>query len=923
MANIVGLGQVQDDPAGARRRLDPSLPMQDGEKMRLPDLQPKASPVDFYHRPAQAPINNDLHSLAEGLSALNPALSRFASQMSKPKDEEIDKDALTAKFAPMQADELQQALKSDPVLQGKMAKQFAGNIYAEKVGLQDREALTQAYNDPEQFDKANGDFNTFAQNWVAKKTVERFGNDPAGAKFYQDAMVGNVHSLQQDHLKNKLESNDIARQQMTQDGYSNILRSAINTDLPPEKIVAQSAEFMKTNKLVMNMPPKKQMEMQLSALDGLLNDMDGSPDKRDKYYAAANAILTGTRKDENGVEHRLIDTPGGLGDMAKGKLAEFAKKRDALNDQARVVDKAQVEYTMRNEPQKMTTEQFMQWNKERGEVFSTGEAKSLILARQQELDKQAAKLADLDAENKAKAERNGVLDENYRKFKDGEGGIIRDVEVHKKEFYSVGDESAKQKVTADEQRQDITEKFHRDIQFLKNQKVNSKEWKPEEADEKAFGLEADRYSINGMVPKEWKEEMTYGARKLNSSAQSASKEMPQESLAAFKKYQILATNYPNLLSEVADGTARTIFETAMHAEGSDTEKLRGAIQYYANHTDETEKVAKKKVAEAIEKVGGQSWAEWGQSLFRDGHTVENLGALNDEVSKRAAYNIQAYKMNPETAVKKAAESVAKHAVRVNGWVIPGDQRLPPQADKLLENYTRGIVTQVGMQKAGKPVTTEEANRLGAQELNVSNYRDLTFITQKNGLLQLYNKSTGQPVLDPVPVPWAGENTDGRFVTPEMVFEMSQQDRQKHSIRALREGDERRAVVDQGTRQGKITGPVSQAVGQVAKQGLDATGRTIRDGAQYVRDNSKFEAGIYNANSKGRPEYKPTAPWLDLNDGPAFDLPKHLRENNPFPKLGIETGPKVRTNKPLIDLPEEIGKTPRHIPPFALNKNSQR
>lgn len=98
MANIVGLTQTQDDPAAGGRRLRQSTPLDDGSQMRMPGLRPTAAPVDIYHRPAQAPIDNSLQELAAGLSALNPALTKFAKADSK---EEIDKDALAAKFQPM------------------------------------------------------------------------------------------------------------------------------------------------------------------------------------------------------------------------------------------------------------------------------------------------------------------------------------------------------------------------------------------------------------------------------------------------------------------------------------------------------------------------------------------------------------------------------------------------------------------------------------------------------------------------------------------------------------------------------------------------------------------------------------------------------------------------------------------------------
>lgn len=773
MANIVGLGATQDDPAAGGRRLRQSTVLDDGSQMRMPGLRPTAAPVDIYHRPAQAPIDNSLQELAAGLSALNPALAKFAKADSK---EEIDKDALAAKFQPMSREQLASELRTNPELQGKMAQQFAGNIYAEKAGLDLRGELVQAINDPEQFDKQNGDFQTFAQQFVAKRGQELFQGNPAGAaKFYEGA-ASVVHGLQSEHLRDKLAQAEVQRAQLTQDGTANIVRQAINTDQPPEAMVREVGEYMRTNKSVMNVPYKEQIKQQVASMLPLLNDMDADPSKRNKIYKAVEALYTQPRVGEDGVARRLIDMPDGLGDTIKGQLADFRKKRDELNDKYLVKEKMQWEYNAENDPASVDPKKLEAWSKENGDAYSPGEMKSVLMKRERALKALGEKALDDDAKRQASQAKTDVDRRNLEALEGGDLVLPKEVQVPGKDFFRHGDTESTSTYSAADQQQKAVDLYRQKLDFAKNQQVNAKKLTAEQADDWARGQELATFSQNGIVPKDWKEELQAGANTLTTANLSNSKEMPQPALKAYERFKVIATKAPNLLSQVADERTKAIFETAMVVDGSPTDQLRGAMLYYGNRDEKKEQVALAKVKEATADMTKPSLLGKIRSVFPGGKEApDNIGVLLPEVQKRAAFLVQAYHENPEDAVAKAVKSVSSSYAVVNGTAVPtNDKRLPPDFERLAERYLKIVAKDVGKERLG-----------------IDSERDLTLQPTPDGGFQLYNKKAGYMVSGSLPIQWRdGTEKDARFITPEMIADIAKSEREAQEGRAVRDAQNR-------------------------------------------------------------------------------------------------------------------------------------
>ncbi|WP_411904050.1 hypothetical protein [Methylorubrum thiocyanatum] len=771
MTTVPGLTPMQNDTSTGRKRLRDASTLDNGERMRVPGLKPQAQPTEIYHRPEQKPINHDLENLAAGLSSLNPALARFAAGMKKD-EKDINEDALSARYGGKSAEEIRAALGSDPELQNKFAAKFVGNIASSKQGDADAQALDNWYNNDA--DK-NGDVGKQFDEFVAKRIGESFAGNSAGAEKYMERMAGAKRSFMERHAKFLNEQGNVSRMQNTQDGFASILRQGVDTDASPEKIISSAGEFMRTNRAVMNVGYKEQMQYQLDAVRPLLNDMDASPDKRNKIYGAVEALLTGARKDpQTGIERRLIDAPDGIGEMAQKTLTEFRKKRDELNEKTLTREKSQWEYSAENEPQKVNPEEFIAWSRKNPGVYTPAAEAAILKRREEALDKAAKAAADYQAEQDARAAEADLTQKDYQQAKDGDFLNVKDATVFTKDYFLKGDGGATKKVSAETRRQNVVDAFSADIEFSKNQLVNSQKATSAQADDWARGQELAFYSRNGMIPREWKQEFQTGANQLVMSAAQASKEMPQGVLQAYERYKLLSSRAPNLLSEVADERTRTIFETAMVADGSPTEQLGGAAIYYANRDDQREAVAARKVREEVAKMANADWSDWLAGFF-GGETPDNLGTLNDKVTKRATYIVQAQGVAPEVAIKRAVESVKDHYTLVNGYAIDtNDRRLPANFKPVVEKYLRNVV-----------------EHFGAEKLGVTSHSDLTLMPMRDGTFMLLNKRDPFGAMPIVSMPWNdGRERDLRFLDTEMIQSLSVLDRDLQERKAVREGEQR-------------------------------------------------------------------------------------------------------------------------------------
>ncbi|MCJ2025038.1 hypothetical protein [Methylobacterium sp. J-067] len=847
MANIVGLSSSQDPiNATGQTRLRDSMKLADGlDVVRPTELRPAASPVDTYARPAQAPINHDLENLISGLSSLNSGLQHFSAvqdKNAKKNAKEVDKDAVAVAFAGKSPEEVDQIIKTNPLFQKQVNAQYGGQLQARSQGDADTAWWVNHLNT--EFDFQNGDFNKEYDEYVAKRTLQ-FGTNKGYASSYMEQMAGSKNSLLQSVLKKKAEIAQYGQQQTTQDGMASIIRQAVNTDQSQESLVNDVSNFVRNNKDISKLPYKEQQQYILNGLTPLLNDMDSRPEQRDKIFNAVNTVLTAPRKGEDGVERRLIDAPQGMGEAYQGKLAEFAKKRSELNDRYLTDEKTRFSYNAEYNPTSFTDQQLDEWNTKNNFTYSPAQVQALKLKRAESLKKLSLKREGDEAQEKAQGFKTNITAQNLQRLEGGDFLSPQDREVPTKDFFLSDDHNATEKFTVDAQREAVMEAYGKQLDFAENQQVNEKKLTPDQAKQWRMGQELATYSLNSIVPKAWKQEINDGANQLTTASQQASKEMPQGALQAFERYKLIAAKAPNLLTLVADERARSIFETAMVADGNPTEQLRGALQYYANRDDKREAVTVKKVTEAIDKMAGASWVDRIKGWF-GGEVPENLGSLNAEIERRASYLVQAYHMTPDNAVERSVKSIRSHYAIVNGWAVnTNDKRLPADFEKLTERYITDLVKQYGPGK-----------------FDAQSARDLTVMSMPDGTFQLFNKRHGYPALEPMPIEWKnGQDKDARFLTADMLQDLSAQDRQKAELRAIRQSADRLKplFIVPGTSVG--IGPVSG--GGYSPEEVATINRNIEEqgkpSAEKARQNAEFVRQIDDHAASQRKPVPPREP----------------------------------------------------------------
>lgn len=768
MANIVGLGSMQDPISAGQRRLRDSAKLADGlDVVRPVQLRPVAQPVETYARPAQAPINHDLENLAQGLSSLNGALTRFAG-MSAKEDKEVDKDKVVMALNGKSPDEINQMLTSGnhPVLSKQVNAQYAGQLAAQRQADLDSQFLLNHYNTS--FDKQNGDWDKEVKEFYAKR-VQQYGNNPGFANAYTEQMVGFSRSSMQTFLKDKAEQAQFQATQQTQDGVVSVIRNAVNTDAPPERLVNDLSVFMRNNKDIARQQYGDQSKMFVDGLRPLIADMDQRPQDRDKIFNALNTVLTAPRKGEDGVERRLIDAPNGVGQAYQGLLADAAKKRDDLNSRYLTGEKTKFDFNAEHDPSSFTDKQLDEWNAANGFTLSPGQVESLKLKRANSLRRLEEKRLDNEAEERARTARVEVTGQDLR---DLENLNFRPetTEVPDKDFYRNGNTAAVKKFTADERTQAVADAYSKKLQVQEDMLVSTGKMTKEQAAQWRSGQELATYSQNMMVPQGWKDEMNAGINGLTTAAQTASKEMPERTVAAYERYKLLKAQAPNLVDKVADERTRAVFDAAMASgAASTTDQLRVGVQYYANRDEKRDAVTDKKVNEALDNLKPGFWKRNLGGLFGD-EPPENMEALRGPITQRARIMMQTQHIDAETAIAASAKALRSSYAVVNGKVIPtNDQRLPPQFDKLATDYLRDLVSEYG------------AARFGARSAE-----DLSLEPLPDGGFQVINKHHQYMSEGPAPITWKdGTNRDARFLSPDMIQDLAVQERQKAELRAVR------------------------------------------------------------------------------------------------------------------------------------------
>jgi hypothetical protein len=831
MPNMVGLGPVQDplDETG-KQELRGSMPLKDGSETIQPvALRPVATPVDKYARPAPPPINSNYDSLIQGLSQLNSALTGYknatASQTKKP-DKDAVINAINGK-TPEEIHEMVNQPEKYPVFASQLNQQFAG----EKL------ARIQADNQFQKFQQwwtVNGNANmdpTAEWDKMVQRDIATFGPNKGFSSAYFDQSQSYRNQIAGGYLNTLKQQTDYQQAAETQGGFAALVRKQVNDNADPNQTVEQAATYFQLNKNISRLPYSEQVKQIKGAFQPLMNDMDQRPELAGQYATQMLAILQTPRKGEDGVPRRLIDAPNGLGEVYQGIAADIEKKRDEIYKNTTTSDLAHMEFLAKHDPASLTEKQIDDYNESRHNFIPAGTITALKKARYEALQAQADKQAVNTAQQMSENDKTDILSRNVQTIQDGKMFVPKVEQIKQPNYFLKGDHTALSPYSPEQQKQDAVEQIGKSLDFQQSQLVNTGKLTKEQAQVWRNQTELETFSRAGIYPKEWKDEADAGLNQLTTNAQMASKEMPEGTMQAYQRWKQINAGAPNLVGQIYDSRARTIFEAADSMPGSDRDKLSAAAMYYANRSDEKDALARKKVVEEVERQTGVTGMapQWLRRAFGS-DVPENVGQITNVVQQQAAYLMQAYHIDAKTAIAKATENAAKHFTVVNGYGIDtNDQRIPQNFKTIAENYIRNVVEAAG----------------GPKAVGVDDYRDITLQPFTDGSFVLFNKKTLTTLPNSVTIADAnGNNFDGRILRPEMLAGLADQERQKTILRATRaqnEAQETRQKID------AIQKPIENEVKANQAKAAEQAGQVFN--AVKAATHNPFKPAIINRNSR--------------------------------------------------------------------------
>jgi hypothetical protein len=770
MANIVGLQPTQDQlNATGQQQVRPAMELHDGQDLIKPvSFQPVATPVETYAHPQQAPINHDYENLIQGLSTLNGALDGYKSataKSGKKEKVEIDRDDLTRNAQAAGAEGIGALIDSAP---NKETAKFYGEQRAAILGDRDAQTAQEWFNT--HADKQNADVQGELHNMLLQRMKTDFGGNPAGMDAYNTRLAGVARTLTQQQLEFRKQNNDMAVSQNTQDGFTAILRNAVDSGYPSTMVTNETARYFNNTKALAGFTYKEQSQKAIQAVDPLLTDMQQNPQKAAQIMDTVQAVFEGSRVDpKDGQSRRIVDLPDGVGDAAKAKLAKFREAYQGIMKTNTDASVAATKYNAEKHPELVSDDQLVKL-RDSG-VISGPQYQDLLITRQKANDKNAQANAELDAKNLEQTHADLQTAQDYERAKNYDLFDPKDVKLPTKDVWLKKDPNATKTLTAAERWQNVVGAREKDNEYELNQRVNKGE-SPEAVKADIAGKDVTFYSRAGKAPKQWGDDAKAAVNGLTTmTEQSAS--VPQQALDQFQKFKMLQSQGRNLIDAVYGDREKEIFGVAAGMPGDPAQNLQAAARAYGNRDVKTDEVVSKDVRAAVEKSqrGGVAYVK---SIF-GGEYPDNYGLLQNDVEKRAKAYVKAYNMSADDATAQALQDSAGNYISINNRLVKTQKGFPSNTGELVKNYFNHLDKLVGHDK------------FGADSVN-----DLTLADGPNGTYQIISKKHGYSFgKDAIMIEDGdGNKYDARYITPQILGVIANDDRAKQEIRATREGEER-------------------------------------------------------------------------------------------------------------------------------------
>lgn len=654
-STIPGLQQL-DDQAGRGQQFQGRPIVSPEAGAQDPRLQPVATPVDTFIHAAQPATNApELGRIADALSAFQPELAQYSQtqKMVNNQQAQMSVPGLLAHQTPAQ---IAETLASNPAFKNNVAAMRLGQAsYGSALADQTLSQMQQDFST--NFDKKNGDFNQWSNDWIKKSMGDN--TDKFFQQTFLERMNSGVQAMRQHWTGLQAGFQKEDQDNLITGATQSIINDGITKGQTPQQVMDNISHYFTTNQAIAGRPPNEQQQLLVGILARQGETLGTSGDYEPRYQMIKQLLQ--------------LDRGNGLGSLVSNPEVGPAAVSALTRSEGTYIRRAEVENTgmvgnllaaahKGDVSYPALREQFKQQFPESnlGTILQKADAAFQERGQTNLMLQQKQQLKDFSVRETNSYINSTVLPA----LQSGNAvGSLKDVIMHDAKGQEVT-------YTVAQQLKDGVET----AQSLIDRTYAGKENDPQAMAEK-FQTEAHLYAVNGQTNAGWKRQLSAGyASALTAAATGEKQNITPALQQGYQLYKQLDGVSPAALQVHASGPAETLYALASSAEHAGLSESQ-ALAMAAKATQDkdfiknlpslsmTEKT--QDIKTALSQQAGNSFWPWGSNLSN----VDNSSEVAAHVGQFANLLHGAYGIPMDQAITQAAERIGKQYQVINGTAV--------------------------------------------------------------------------------------------------------------------------------------------------------------------------------------------------------------------------------------------------------------
>lgn len=637
-----------------------------------PQLRPQARPVDTFITPGGVNPAQGGAALAEALRGVTPQITRALEARDQRRGQEAERSA-EARLAQMSTAEILEARKrgdlsatSDAYEQRALdmgiAYRLARHQEDDLMRRLSGESTAGEGIPSNAIDPLSTDVDTVFADTI-EQSLQEYGFSPesTAAQAYVQGMEKARGRFLDVQAKARAEESQKVKLDAAFEAFNEVLQVSREQGWDADQTQTAIQNQLADNARLFGLSNETQNDQLLQIADQLAGQGN---------YELVEKLLLGTRKTAKG------DSIPGLGltgryASATEKLLDKARSHAAQNLSSAQFD-ASVRFGDMAQQGRLNEKELKAWRAENPYAISDSQARSLILQSRNAAERAREKLSSI------RQTRQMQLDAQMSQANANAGllGMMDEGTIQMADQLSFIDEKGREKVLTPKQLQERgTEMYLNDI----SPRIAHARG---ETPEQVLIREVEYLSKNGLPHPKAARVMQSGPASLTMRGVTGTEDLPQNIQKGFEMYsQIKALNPGYLRSIVKDDRTRDFYERMLTAKeylGAETDQEAAMIAYNATYGEASGEsvVNAKDIDSAVAnlKTSKESWFTFGDRPMR------NEGILNARV-KKVAKEYKRLGLSDADAVSKAYDDVESSVIEINGWAVPSNGFIPPEAFK--------------------------------------------------------------------------------------------------------------------------------------------------------------------------------------------------------------------------------------------------